>query len=72
MADAGHGQMQSQIQSEVIDLWAPIVPTPEILAWGADNFPDQMLDYLRIFYKQEPTQAAFRERARDIALTSSR
>lgn len=61
MADALHGR--------VIDMWAPIVPTPEILRHAADHFPDRMLDYLRVFYKQEPTRAAFRERASAIALS---
>jgi predicted TIM-barrel fold metal-dependent hydrolase len=53
----------------IIDMWAPIVPTPEILAHVVDNFPDQMLGYLRIFFKHEPTQAAFRDRARGIQLS---
>jgi predicted TIM-barrel fold metal-dependent hydrolase len=53
----------------VIDMWAPIVPTAALLRHAADNFPDQMLDYLRVFYKQAPTQASFRERAAAIALT---
>jgi len=44
------------------------VPTPEILARAADHFPDRMLDYLRIFYKQPPTQAGFRERMAAISL----
>jgi hypothetical protein len=46
-----------------IDLWAPIVPTPEVMAHAVDNFPDEMLGYLRVFYKAPPTQEAFRARA---------
>jgi predicted TIM-barrel fold metal-dependent hydrolase len=47
----------------VIDMWAPIVPTPDVMRWAADNFPDAMLGYLRVFYKGAPTQETFRERA---------
>lgn len=39
-----------------IDMWAPIPPTKEMMAHAADNFPDQMLGYLRVFWKIEPTQ----------------
>lgn len=52
-----------------IDMWAPILPVPEILRHAADNFPDQMLGYLRVFYKQAPTQEAFRQRAGAIQLS---
>src|SRR5437762_7548842 len=51
----------------VIDMWAPIVPVPEVMRHTVDNFPDEMLGYLRVFYKTEPTQAAFRARAGAIA-----
>ena len=44
----------------VIDMWAPIVPVPEVMRHAAEHFPDEMLGYLRVFYKQPPTQAAFR------------
>lgn len=47
----------------VIDMWAPIVPVPEILRHAVEHFPDEMLGYLRVFYKQPPTQAAFRVQA---------
>src|SRR2546425_9282890 len=47
----------------VIDMWAPILPVPEVMRYIADNFPDGMLGYLRVFYKTEPTQEAFRARA---------
>jgi predicted TIM-barrel fold metal-dependent hydrolase len=52
----------------VIDMWAPVLPTPEIMAHAIDNFPDEMLGYLRVFYKQAPTQDAFRKRASEIQL----
>src|SRR5947199_119922 len=51
----------------VIDMWAPILPVPEVMRYTADNFPDAMLGYLRVFFKIEPTQAAFRARAGAIA-----
>jgi uncharacterized protein len=50
----------------VIAMWSPVVPTPEIMRHSAENFPDEMLGYLRVFYKQEPTQDAFRRRAAEI------
>ncbi|TMA32195.1 MAG: amidohydrolase [Deltaproteobacteria bacterium] len=51
----------------VIDMWAPIVPVPEVMRHTVDNFPDAMLGYLRVFFKIEPTQDAFRARASAIA-----
>jgi predicted TIM-barrel fold metal-dependent hydrolase len=53
----------------VIDMWAPIVPVGELMAHATDHFPAAMLDYLRVFYKIEPTQEAFRARARAITLS---
>src|SRR5437899_12764236 len=47
--------------ADVIDMWAPIVPVPEVMRHTVDNFPDEMLGYLRGFYKTGPTQAAFQE-----------
>ncbi|HJQ73440.1 MAG TPA: amidohydrolase family protein [Gaiellaceae bacterium] len=44
----------------VIDMWAPIVPVPEIMAHVAENFPDAMLGYLRVFWKQAASQEAVR------------
>jgi predicted TIM-barrel fold metal-dependent hydrolase len=52
----------------VIDMWAPIVPTREVLRHMADHFPDRMLGYLRVFFKQAPTKAAFRAHAQAIEL----
>ncbi len=50
-----------------IDMWAPIVPAREIMAHTADNFPPPQLGYLRVFWKGEPTLAAFRTAARAMA-----
>jgi predicted TIM-barrel fold metal-dependent hydrolase len=44
----------------VIDMWAPILPVPEIMAHIAENFPDAMLGYLRVFWKQPPSREAIR------------
>src|SRR5207247_11036018 len=44
----------------VIDMWAPVLPVPEIMAHIAEHFPDAMLRYLRVFWKQRPSQAALR------------
>jgi predicted TIM-barrel fold metal-dependent hydrolase len=49
-----------------IDMWAPVLPVPAMLRWGAEHFPEEMLGYLRVFYKQEPSLVQFQERARDI------
>jgi len=51
----------------VIDMWAPILPVPEMMAHLRDNFPDLMLGYLRVFWKQQPTQEAVRARVESAA-----
>lgn len=51
----------------VIDMWAPILPVPEVMAHLRDNFPDLMLGYLRVFWKQQPTQEAVRARVESAA-----
>ena len=44
----------------VIDMWAPILPVPEVMTYMGENFPDAMLGYLRVFWKQAPTQDVIR------------
>jgi predicted TIM-barrel fold metal-dependent hydrolase len=44
----------------VIDLWAPIVPSHEIVAHVTEHFPEAMLGYLRVFFKREPTLESVR------------
>ncbi len=44
--------------TKIIDMWAPIIPTPKMLAHIRNNFPTQMLGYLRIFYHQEITESS--------------
>jgi hypothetical protein len=55
------------MHTAVIDMWAPIVPVPELMAHIAENFPDAMLGYLRVFWKQAPTQATLRTGAPALA-----
>ncbi len=57
------------MNAPVIDLWAPILPTTEVMAWLNDNFPDAMLGYLRVFWKVEPTQESLRARLGRVAMT---
>jgi predicted TIM-barrel fold metal-dependent hydrolase len=51
----------------VIDMWAPIVPSREIMAWAADHFPPPQLGYLRVFFGSEPSTEAFAALARRLA-----
>src|SRR2546429_314849 len=51
----------------VIDMWAPVRPVPEIVAHIAEHFPDAMLGYLRVFWKQRPSQQALRAGAPALA-----
>ncbi len=44
-----------------VDMWAPILPTPEMIAHASQNFPDEMLGYLRVFWKQDPSAELVRE-----------
>ena len=54
-----------------IDMWAPIVPTEAVMRYTAEHFPKEMLGYLRVFYKTEPTQEMFRRRAKEIAISEA-
>lgn len=53
----------------VIDLWAPILPVPEVMAHIAEHFPKQMLGYIRVFWKREPTQESVRENAKSLQIS---
>ena len=44
----------------IIDMWAPIVPTQEMMADFA-GFPEPMLGYLRVFFKREPSPEAVKD-----------
>jgi predicted TIM-barrel fold metal-dependent hydrolase len=46
-------------EHQAIDMWAPIVPVPEVMEHVAEHFPVAMAGYLRIFYKREPKPEEF-------------
>ena len=50
----------------VIDMWAPIVPSREIMEYVADHFPEPQLGYLRVFFKTDSTLGAFKKLALDM------
>jgi uncharacterized protein len=50
-----------------IDMWAQIVPTPEVVRHVGEHFPKEMAGYLRIFYKREPRPEEFRAAAGALA-----
>jgi predicted TIM-barrel fold metal-dependent hydrolase len=54
-----------------IDMWAPLVPSREIMEHAADHFPLLQLGYLRVFQKREPDAGAFAELARALACDDS-
>ena len=47
----------------VIDMWAPIVRSREIMEHVAENFPELQLPYLSVFQKRDVTLAEFRDTA---------
>jgi predicted TIM-barrel fold metal-dependent hydrolase len=51
----------------VIDMWAPFVPSREIIEHVADHFPELQLGYLRVFQKREPSVEEFQVVARQLA-----
>jgi predicted TIM-barrel fold metal-dependent hydrolase len=42
-----------------IDMWAPIVPVPEVMRHVSEHFPAEMAGYLRVFYKREARPEEF-------------
>jgi uncharacterized protein len=59
--DGGRAQ-GGMTEGRAIDMWAPIVPVPDVMKHVAHHFPKEMAGYLRIFYKREADPAEF-ERA---------
>lgn len=51
-----------------IDMWAPVVPTHDTLAYMKDHFPQPQLGYLRVFFKQPPTPDTFPRLAEHLAV----
>jgi predicted TIM-barrel fold metal-dependent hydrolase len=48
----------------VVDMWAPILPTPDVMRYVSEHFPKEMSGYLRVFFKQEPRPQEFRKIAK--------
>lgn len=46
---------QTRLDIPVIDMWAPVVPSAEIMAHVADHFPAEQLPYLSVFMKRPAT-----------------
>ena len=55
--------------NEAIDMWAPILPVPEVMHHVSEHFPAEMAGYLRVFYKREPRAEEFGAAARDLRMT---
>jgi len=50
-----------------IDMWAPIVPARDMMAYVGEHFPLPQLGYLQVFWKGEPSVEWFRELAQRVA-----
>jgi uncharacterized protein len=48
-----------ETEQRSIDMWAPIVPVPDVMQHVAQHFPKEMAGYLRVFYKREPDVEEF-------------
>jgi predicted TIM-barrel fold metal-dependent hydrolase len=44
----------------IVDMWAPILPTPDVMRYVSEHFPKEMAGYLRVFFKQEERPEEFR------------
>lgn len=53
----------------IVDMWAPLVPTPECVAHLKDHFAEEMLGYLRVFDRQEATLEGVREMLDDFQMS---
>jgi len=51
-----------------IDMWAPIVPARDVMAYVGEHFPPPQLGYLRVFWKGAPTLETFRQAARAVTV----
>ncbi len=54
-------------EETVIDMWAPVVPTHEIIKHVSKNYPEAQLGYLRVFQKREPDLQKYRATAPRLA-----
>jgi uncharacterized protein len=57
------------ITAPAIDMWAPILPVPEVMRHVSEHFPAEMAGYLRVFYKREPRREEFSEAARGLEMS---
>jgi uncharacterized protein len=57
--DDRNGAPGGMTEIRAIDMWAPIVPVPEVMEHVAHHFPKEMAGYLRVFYKRDPDPAEF-------------
>jgi predicted TIM-barrel fold metal-dependent hydrolase len=61
--------MMESATGRAIDMWAPIVPVPEVMRHVSEHFPAEMAGYLRVFYKREPRAEEFRNSARALEMS---
>src|SRR5262249_3418274 len=54
-------------ERKVIDMWAPVLPTREVMTHVANNYPEAQLGYLRVFSKREPDLEDYRRYALRLA-----
>lgn len=52
----------------VIDMWAPVVPSREIMGHMAEHFPPDTLSYFSVFQKKEFSKADFAKFARALTM----
>src|SRR5712691_2179891 len=50
-----------------IDMWAPIVPARDVMAYVGEHFPLPQLGYLRVFWKGAPSVEMFQRLCGSIA-----
>jgi predicted TIM-barrel fold metal-dependent hydrolase len=55
--------------ARTIDMWAPILPVPEVMAHVSKHFPKEMAGYLRVFRKQEARAHSFAQTAEQLTLS---
>jgi predicted TIM-barrel fold metal-dependent hydrolase len=61
--------MTESSNSHAIDMWAPILPVPEVMRHVSEHFPAEMAGYLRVFYKREPRREEFRNAAQGMEMS---
>src|SRR5262245_34257852 len=55
--------------NQAIDMWSPLLPVPSMIRHAAEHFPEQMLGYLKVFYKQTSSLESFQKIASSIAMS---